>query len=213
MKKIPLLISATLLYLCAPAQDKAKSILDDFNKAMKSYPSMDIRFTLTSDDEVNNIIETKDGRVLCKGSAFKLIMDDIEVYSDGKTKWTIMHDVNEINIQEVDPDSNDMFDNPINFFTVNNKDFKYSYKGSTIIGGKVMEKIEFEPKDKRAAYSVIELRIEKNTLYPYEVSYIGKEGESYSVKVKLFTPNAKIEDVQLDFKEQSYSGYEIIDLR
>lgn len=214
MRKAALIIVALLLGVQVFAQDsKAKSILENFNKSMRSHPSIDIRFTFTSDDEVNNIVETKDGRILSKGDAFKLVMDELEVYSDGKTKWTVMHDVDEINVQEVDPDSYDMLDNPVNFLTVSNKDFKYSYKGSTIIGGKAMEKIEFEPKDKRAAYSAIELRIEQSTLYPYEVNYIGKEGENYSVRIKSFIPNAKIEDIQLVFNEPSYGGYEIIDLR
>jgi len=214
MKKVALIVVMVFLGVYASAQDsKAKAILDNFNKTMKSYPSIDIRFTFTSEDGASGRAESQDGRVLSKGSAFKLIMDEMEVYSDGKTKWSVMHDVDEINIQEVDPDSYDIFDNPINFFTVKNKDFTYSYKGSVIVGGKTMDKIEFEPKDKRAAYSAVELQIEKATQYPYQVSYIGKEGENYSVRVKTFTPNAKIEDVQLEFKAQSYSGYEMVDLR
>lgn len=214
MKKVILVIVTVLLGVQVFAQDsKAKSILDSFNKSMKSYSSIDIRFTFTTEDEANGKMVSQDGRVLSKKDAFKLIMDELEVYSDGKTKWTVMHDVDEVNIQEVDPDSHDLMDNPINFFTVNNKDFKYSYKGSVIVGGKAMEKIEFEPKDKRAAYSAIELQIEKATQYPYQVSYIGKEGENYSVRVKTFVPNAKIEDIQLQFNEQSYSSYEIVDLR
>ncbi len=214
MKKITLILVVFLLCLQAFAQDsKAKSILDDFNKAMKTYSSIDIRFAFITEDGASHKSESQDGRVLTKGSAFKVIMNEMEVYSDGKTKWTVMHDVNEVNIQEVDPDSYDLLDNPINFFTVNNKDFKNSYKGSVIVGGKAMEKIEFEPKDKRSAYSAVELQIEKATKYPYQISYIGKEGESYIVRVKTFTPNAKVEDVQLEFNQSSYSGYEIIDLR
>ena len=214
MKRTALTIIAFLLCTYVSAQDsKAKSILDGFNKSMKSYPSLDIRFTFSTEDATSGRMESQDGRVLNKGNAFKLIMDEMEVYSDGKTKWTVMHDVDEINIQEVDSESHDLMDNPINFFTVNNKDFTYSYKGSVIIAGKEMEKIEFKPKDKRAAYSAVELQIEKSTQYPYQISYIGKEGENYSVKVKSFTPNAKIEDVQLVFKKESYSGYEIVDLR
>lgn len=214
MRKVALIIVAALLCAQLPAQDsKAKAILDGFSKAMKSYPAIDIRYTFATENSASGEMESQDGRVLIKGNAFKLIMDELEVYSDGKTKWTVMHDVDEITIQEVDPESNDIFDNPINFFTVNSKDFKYSYKGSVIIGGKAMEKIEFEPKDKRAAYSAVELQIEGATQYPYQVRYVGKEGENYSVRVKTFTPNAKIEDVQLEFNEQSYRGYEIVDLR
>lgn len=213
MKKAILTIALAFTFVFVSGQDKAKSILDSFNKSMKSHPTMDIKFTLTSDDGRSSKVETQEGRVLSKGSAFKLVMDELEVYSDGKLKWTVMHDAEEINIQEVDADSNDLFDNPINFFTVSNKDFKYSYKGSSIVGGKAMEKIEFEPKDKKAAYSAIELQIEKSTQHPYQVTYIGKEGNTYSVKVKSFLSNTNIDDAQLKFQQKSYSGYEVIDLR
>jgi len=213
MKKIILVLISALLFMFASAQDKAKTILDSFNKSMKSHPSIDIRFTFTTDDAKSNTNEVKNGRVLSKGNAFKLTMDDVEVFSDGKTKWTVLHDVGEINIQDVDTDSNDILDNPINFFTVNSKDFSYSYKGSVIVGGKTMEKIEFQPKDKKAAYSAVELQLEKATLHPYQVSYIGREGHSYSVRVKSFVSGTSIDSMLLIFNQSSYSDYEVIDLR
>src|SRR5688572_15525124 len=76
MKKIILLIaSITISTLSSLAQDqdpKAKTILDDLSKVTKSYKtiSSDYVFTITNKDKKQT--EKQTGKVLVKGSKFKL---------------------------------------------------------------------------------------------------------------------------------------------
>ncbi len=214
IKKLLLVIAAmTMLCVVGSAQDKAKDLLDKLSQTMNSYKSMDIKFSFTTNDEVNKTVDTKEGRVQAKGKAFKLTMDDMEVYSNGTAKWTVMDEVEEITVQQVDPNSSDMLDNPIKFLTVNNKDFKYTYKGTVNKAGKTLEEVEFYPKDKKAAYSMVKLQVEKGSLNPYTVSYIGKDATTYTVKVTSFLPNVSIDDKLLVFDQSKYKGYEVVDLR
>lgn len=212
MKKILLVAFSLFASSHLSAQD-TKALLDSFSKALDSHKSLDIHYSLIVDDAVNKLSETKEGQVQLKGQSFKLVMEEIEVYSDGKTKWTVMDDVEEITIQDVDQESTSMLDNPLKFLSVGNKDLTASYKGTATEGGKTLHEVEFFPKDKKAAYSRVVLLFDKSTLYPYQVKYVGKDGVSYTVKVKSFTPNASVDDKQLTFNRSDYKDYELVDLR
>ncbi|MDR1199704.1 MAG: outer membrane lipoprotein carrier protein LolA [Prevotellaceae bacterium] len=217
MKKI----SATfiLLFLTAgfmSAQGDARKILDAMTRKINSYTSVSIDFNIVHEDNQNKITDTENGRIVAKGkdfSKFKVTMTDSEVYCDGKTKWLYMKDVDEINITSADFDSEEMNDNPVKFFTVDRQDMKYSHKKTFIENQRELDEIDFYPKDRNAAYSIIRLHIEKTTNHPLSIKYFGKDGNSYIINVDKITPNLMIDDKIFDFDTAKYPNAEIVDLR
>lgn len=220
MKKF--LTTYALLFLLANivvAQGKAtdpRKILDAMSKKISSYTSVSIDFNIVHEDNQNVTTNTESGRIVAKDKdfrKFKITMSNSDIYCDGITKWLYMKDVEEINITSADFDSDDMNDNPVKFFTVNRKDMKYSYKQTITENQKQLDEIDFYPKDRNAAYSIIRLHIEKTTKHPLRIKYFGKDGNNYTVNVNKITPNLTIDDKTFDFDVKKYPDAEIVDLR
>ncbi|MDR1554025.1 MAG: outer membrane lipoprotein carrier protein LolA [Prevotellaceae bacterium] len=217
MKKI--LTAFMLLFLSITfisAQSDARKILDAMTKKINSYSSVSIDFNIVHEDNQNKITDTENGRIVAKGKdfcKFKITMSNSDIYCDGKTKWLYMKDVDEINITSADFDSEEMNDNPVKFFTIDRKDMKYSYKKTFTENQKLLDEIDFYPKDRNAAYSIIRLHIEKNTNHPLRIKYFGKDGNNYTINVDKITPNLTIDDKIFDFDTTTYPNTEIVDLR
>ncbi|MDR1346923.1 MAG: outer membrane lipoprotein carrier protein LolA [Prevotellaceae bacterium] len=208
-----------LLFLTAgfiSAQGDARKILDAMSRKINSYTSVSIDFNIIHEDNQNRITDTENGRIVAKGKdfcKFNITMSNSDVYCDGKTKWLYMKDVEEINITSADFDSEEMNDNPVKFFTVDRNDMKYSYKKTFIENQRELDEIDFYPKDRNAAYSIIRLHIEKATNHPLSIKYFGKDGNSYIISVDKITPNLIIDDKVFDFDTAKYPNTEIVDLR
>ncbi|MDR2653396.1 MAG: outer membrane lipoprotein carrier protein LolA [Prevotellaceae bacterium] len=217
MKKI--LTAFILLFLSInliSAQNDARKILDAMTKKINSYTSVSIDFNIVHEDNQNKITDTDNGRIIAKGKdfcKFKINMSNSDIYCDGKTKWLYMKDVDEINITSADFDSEEMSDNPVKFFTIDRKDMKYSYKKTFTENQKQLDEIDFYPKGRNAAYSIIRLHIEKNTNHPLRIKYFGKDGNNYTINVDKITPNLTIDDKTFDFDTAKYPNAEIVDLR
>jgi len=206
-----LFLSATV----ALAQD-ARKILDAMSKKVNSYSSVSIDFNIVHDDNQNKDTQSESGRIVAKGkdfSKFKITMPNSDVYCDSKTKWIHMKDVDEINITSADFESDEMNDNPVKFFTVDRKDMKYSYKQTITENQKKLDEIDFYPKDRNAAYSIIRLHIEQGTNHPLRIKYFGKDGNNYTINVTKITPNLTLDDNIFDFKTSQFPNAEIVDLR
>ena len=220
MKKIlTTYILLVLLGNIVLAQSKAndpRKILNAMSKKIKSYTSVSIDFSIVHEDNQNVTTNTENGRIVAKNKdfrKFKITMPKSEIYCDGITKWLYMKDIEEINIALADFDSDDMNDNPVKFFTVDRKDMKYSYKQTITENQKQLDEIDFYPKDRNAAYSIIRLHIEKSTNHPLRIKYFGKDGNNYTINVNKITPNLTIDDKIFDFDVKKYPNAEVVDLR
>jgi outer membrane lipoprotein-sorting protein len=220
MKKIlTTYILLVLLGNAVFAQSKAtdpRKILNAMSKKINSYNSVSIDFSIVHEDNQNVINSTENGRIAAKGKdfrKFKITMPNTEIYCDGITKWLYMKDIEEINIALADFDSDDMNDNPVKFFTVDRKDMKYSYKQTITENQKQLDEIDFYPKDRNAAYSIIRLHIEKSTNHPLRIKYFGRDGNNYTININKITPNLTFDDKIFDFDIKTYPNAEVVDLR
>lgn len=220
MKRI---VNVTLLMFAlasiAAAQNSTtnpRKILDAMSQKINGYKSVSIDFSIVHEDNQNVTNNTDNGRIVAKDKdfrKFKITMPASEIYCDGVTKWMYMKDVEEINIASADFESDDMNDNPVKFFTVDRKDMKYSYKKTVTENQKQLDEIDFYPKDKNAAYSIIRLHIEQSTKHPVRIKYFGKDGNNYTVNINKVTPNLTIDDKTFDFDAAKYPNAEVVDLR
>jgi outer membrane lipoprotein-sorting protein len=211
---IPVLLFLSINFVSA--QSDARKILDAMTKKINSYSSVSIDFNIVHEDNQNQITDTENGRIVAKGKdfcKFKITMPDSDIYCDGKTKWLYMKNVDEINITLADFDSEEMNDNPVKFFTVSRSDMKYSYKQTFTENQKQMDEIDFYPKNRNVAYSIIRMHIEKSTNHPLRIKYFGKDGNNYTINVEKIMPNLIIDDSIFDFDTAKYPNAEIVDLR
>src|SRR5215212_1321389 len=134
----------------------AKKILDAVSTKFKSYKAPQASFTYKVENAQGKALSTKKGTVIMKGSKYKVMMDGMEIYSDGKTSWSYDKSANEVTVNNVDASGTAMTPQKLltNFY---DKDFYYKYNGEKKDGKKTVQEIELTPTDKNKSFHKVYL--------------------------------------------------------
>lgn len=214
MKKI--LITAILLtsaaFLNAQDNSKAKAILDGVSKQTKSYATIDITFTFTTQNTSKKTKDTKTGAACMKGEKYWMSYNGQEVSCDGKTVWTYIKENNEVQINVNDP-NNDMTLNPVKLLTDYNKSYTPKFIKEETRGSKIFQIIDLTPVKPKSYYKV-RLEIDKTQKQVVNAIIYDKNGiNTYTYSITKFVTNKSIPDTKFTFKTTDHPGVEVIDLR
>jgi outer membrane lipoprotein carrier protein len=218
MKKIILLIvSVAVSALSSFAQDqdpKAKIILDDLSKVTKSYKTItsDYIFTVLNKDKKQT--EKQTGKVLVKGSKFKLEIPGNTIVCDGKTIWAHNKDANEVTIKKFDAANEDQL-NPSKIFTMYETGFKYKYEKEEKVGTALCHVIILYPSvnPEKKKFHTVKLFVDKTKKQIAKLVMLMKDGSVQSYDIKLFKPNAEIADAVFVFDLKPFKADQITDER
>jgi outer membrane lipoprotein carrier protein len=219
MKKLfTLLMLASVVVV--NAQDKnpttndaaAKKILDAVSKKFKTYKSPQASFTYRVENAQGKALSTKKGTVIMKGNKYKVVMDGLEIYSDGKTSWSYDKSANEVTVNTVDASGNAMTPQKLltNFY---DKDFYYKYNGEKRDAGKAVQEIELTPTDKNKPFHKVYLLVSKATSTISSAKFLEKTGSRYTYSINNLKPNANVKDSDFAFDKSKHPGVEVVDLR
>ncbi len=214
MRKVLLvvLILFSMKPVFAQNDPKAKNILDEVSKKVKSLKSLKANFSITIMGGKNQKPQTKSGMVNMKGEKYYVSLSGQEIYCDTKTIWTYLKESNEVQITSFDPNENTF--TPSKLFTnFYDKEYAYKYDSEKSINGKKVDVIILIPNNKSKQYSKIELYIDKANSVVAGGKMYEKNGNVYSYNVSSYTPNAAIADNIFIFDSKKYPKVEVIDLR
>jgi chaperone LolA len=202
------------------AQDKnpttndpaAKRILDAVSTKFKTYKSPQATFTYRVENAQGKALSTKKGTVVMKGNKYKVMMDGMEIYSDGRTTWNYDKSANELTVNTVDENGNAMTPQKLltNFY---DKDFYYKYNGEKKDGGKTVQEIELTPTDKNRPFHKVYLLVNKATSTISSAKFLEKTGSRYTYSINSLKPNVKVKDSDFTFDKSKHPGVEVVDLR
>src|SRR5690349_19274425 len=65
----------------------AKKILDAVSAKFRTFKSPEAKFTYKVENTQGKVMSSKTGIVIMRGNKYKVMMDGLEIYSDGKTTW------------------------------------------------------------------------------------------------------------------------------
>jgi outer membrane lipoprotein-sorting protein len=209
---LSLLISAIFVNVAVAQYDAhALETLDAMSKKYKAYTSFEANITSNMTNEVEGIKEEFKGKISVKGSKFRLVMEDQEIINNGTTVWTYLPAAKEVNIDNYDPNSEDI--NPSKIYEIYKKGFKYLYLGDKTEGSVVCEEIDLVPEKKDAQFFKIKMIISKKDKTIQSWTMFDKSGNKYKYTISKFTPNVAIADTFFSFDPKKYPGVEVIDLR
>lgn len=219
MRIISSILVATLLFAFnanAQKDEKAKGVLDAVSKTVKGYDAVKADFTYTMVNKGANINETKDGTLTLKGDKFRVSAAGREIISDGKTVWIYSKADNSVNIMtqedfnEEEPDLN-----PKTIFSKYDEGFNYKYVKEDVAEGKKVDVVEIFPTKGAKDYEKIRMEVEKGTNHIVKSTTFPKEkdGSTFSLVVKKFTPNPKTADSDFTFDPKKYPDIEVVDFR
>lgn len=215
MKKIILLTIFLLGYTVIIAQQdiEAKKILDQLSEKTKSHKIINTDFKVSYKNIKDNIQNSSEGTITVKGDKYRMKFMDSELFYDGKTLWSYLPDVNEVNITEPEPDDEDIFNNPRRLFTIYENDYKYQLIDNISENGKDYALIDLFPIDLEEEYSRIRLQININEYFLSSATIFGKDGSHYTITINNYKTNSNLDDSYFIFDENKYPDVEIIDMR
>ena len=190
----------------------AKKILDAVSTKFKSYKSPQAGFTYKVENAQGKALSSKKGTVTMKGSKYKVNMDGLEIYSDGKNTWNYEKSANEVTINNVDNSGTAMTPQKLltNFY---DKDFYYKYNGEKKEGAKTVQEIELTPTDKSRPFHKVYLLVDKAASTLYSAKFLEKAGGRYTYTITSMKPIATVADKDFTFDKAKYPNVEVVDLR
>ncbi|HCM75521.1 MAG TPA: cell envelope biogenesis protein LolA [Cytophagales bacterium] len=213
MKKslITLVLILTGTVLFAQYDPKALEILEAMSEKYKNLTSFEANLTSSLTNDTDGIHEEFKGKITVKGDKFKLVIDDQEIINNGTTVWTYLPSAKEVNIDNVDPDTDEM--NPSKFYIMYKKGYKYLYLEDQTDNGVLCEVVDLVPEKKDAQYFKIRMNIAKKDKSIQSWTMFDKSGNRYKYSISKFVPNVKVDNSFFTFDPKKYPGVEVIDLR
>ena len=189
----------------------AKKILDQASAKIKSYKSVQARFTLQIQDGQGASQGTKKGVLNMKGNKYVVQITGQEIYCDGKTTWTFDKSANEVTITKVDPSSSSL--SPQKLFTnFYDKDFLYKVNGEQKVGSKTVVEIEMTPIDKSQNFHKVYLYVDKKSHLVSSGKMLDKSGNRYIYTINSLNGNANLSDASFIFDKSKHPGVEEVNL-
>ncbi len=213
MKKLSLLLLCMLTVTVGWAQrdENALKVLDAMSAKYKKIPAYSADITSSLINETEGINEEFGGKITVKGDKYKLELDEQVVINNGETFWTYLPDVNEVNIDNYDPDEDEI--SPSKIYEAYKKGYKYIYIGEETVGGKPHSVVDLVPDDKDAQYFKIKLFIRKSDSSLTQWIMFDKSGNQYKYTIENFNSGINPPESFFVFDTDDYPGVEVIDLR
>lgn len=217
MKKLFFILLSVFVPMIAFSQyiesvdPKAKSLLDKAVAVMENKKGMEVQFKIDVLNTRSNKSESFNGDVLLKGEKFKLSLQGVNTYFDGKVQSVHMVKEKEVTISA--PEKEDLKDvNPLLLMKSYKTDFKMRYMGASTYEGKLCEEVELYPNDLNSDYSIIHLMFEKKSMMLQSITLRGKGGIHTHFEVVKATPK-DLNDAEFTFDTKKFPDVEVVDLR
>lgn len=203
------LLTATAVY--GQHDAKAKEILDKLSTKNKAFKNIKATFVFESDNKAAEIQESQEGTILVEGNKYKIKIEDVEVISDGETKWTVQYDVKEVMVESLE-DAEEEELAPSELFTIYESGFKYRFINEEEVDGKMMQVIDLVPEDPKAkSYSKARIYVDKDANQIYKFQMFGKNGTDYTYIIKSFESNITTAESDFKFDESKCEDCEILE--
>lgn len=189
----------------------AKKLLDKVQNVYEQASTLDIHFSY---EQTNADIAgiAKKGQLTSKGEKFRLLLDELEIYSDGQTQYTYLKKNREIQITTPDAKENKYHPKNISsLHTSGSHNFRISKKVKE--GGVQMIIVDFQTKDKTDPVASILLHIAEKTNQIHKVQWLERNGDKTIVRFSKSQFNKELEDSVFSPDLQSMKGIHIEDLR
>ena len=194
------ILSALALFVCvsAVADEQSKAALQRVAHYVEALGAYDAKFKVEAGDY------KAEGSYAVSGDNYYITLDEAEVYSDGKVRYEVDHNREEVNVDNVDLTSRNVLDNPTRCF-----DFVDSgYESDVFEQNGSQQTIHLRSTD-AAIEGDIYLTIDAASACPQRLEYKLYDDIIVVDVISLEKRKTKINS----FDKSKYKDYEIIDFR
>lgn len=190
----------------------ARTILDQMAAKHKSYSTMTVDFSFTTDNRQSNTTDKQNGKIVVKGDKYVLDLFGQTTYFDGSVAASWLREVNEVNISQLEENDESTL-TPAKLFGAYEKGYKLRYMGEKNIASVLCTEVELYPTDLTGNIARIRLAIEKTSKNIRQLVQQGKDGIIFTVDIKKLVPNLPVDDSFFVFDEKAHPDVEVIDMR
>lgn len=215
MNRISLFLIALIITtgsaIAQTSDQAAVKLLKNVSQKYSAYKTMQMDIALTIENLESKSKDTKNGKVFGKGNMFRAEMGNQIIMSDGKTLWTYLKDVNEVQINNFEQGQGIMSPNDI--FKIAEKDYLVYMGDKVTESGKSLQIIELTPKNKSLSFSKIKMYVDPSDNSVKKGVVFDKNAIHYTYAINNFKSNVELADSTFKFDKSKYPGVEVIDLR
>lgn len=191
----------------------AEKVLTSVSEKYQSLNGLTATFEYTYTNIAEGENQAKTGEVAVKGDKYKLVLDNQEIYNNGKTVWTYIKSNNfkEVTINTVDKDLEEL--TPSNVYNIYKKGYDYQLIGESNQDGKIIQEIELTAEKPKSQFQKIKLYVDKagKNLVGWEIQ--DDLGGTFTYKFKEINTEVNLPDDYFEFDTQKHPDVEVIDLR
>lgn len=190
----------------------SKKVLDKLSAKYQSFNTIkaDVLLSFEDTDKQKHIDEGTLAMERASGK-FKIDLGGHEIINNGKTQWTILKDLAEIQIANAEKDERAL--TPATIFTFYKKGYKGSFSGVEKVGNRTLDAITLIPTDADQNISKITLRVDQKSNLIYDATLADKNGGKFTYTINNLLVNESIPYTFFIFNKNNYPSMEIVDLR
>ncbi|WP_294080242.1 LolA family protein [Proteiniphilum sp. UBA5384] len=199
-------------YTSAQNSTDARALLD---KAYANYEvsnGIKLSFKSTMTDKDGADYAPQSGGAYIKGDKFKLEMEAMDIWFDGKTQWVWMKDVDEVNISA--PTASEIATiSPLALLGIYKNGFILKAPASKTINGRGTYLIDMVPVSQSKDFKSITAALDKESGNIVQVILMMADGTKNRIDISGYNTNHQFNDATFRFEEKDHPGVEIVDLR
>lgn len=214
MKKSIITIFTFLLTMGMFAQNSTESrkIVDKTYNDYISSEGIKLSFEFTTLDSDGKEYDYQKGEASIKGNKFRLEMDEMIVWFDGKTQWVLMKSINEVNVSN--PTESELASiSPLALLGVYKDGYLLKAPSSKTLNNKNVYQIEMNPTDANEDFKNITIYIDKASGRLMQVLFTLKNNMQTNIEITDYNDNYKFSDSEFVFDKSKFNDSEVIDLR
>lgn len=190
---------------------KALDIMKGLVAEISRHATLKMVFEVKYKNSKGSVIRSDEGELLMKGSAYKGRLQGNEIYCNGKETWLYQKEINEVQWQTYDAQSEDIL-NVSKFLSENEKHFRSRFIKEETKNQEVFQTVDLLP-IKSMNYHKIRIVLQKRKRQILSLTIHQKNGESVCYEVKRWLSDIPADDSEFTFDAKAHPAVEIIDLR
>lgn len=204
-----LILACTLICMSfnsnAQNDPKAKTLLDQVYKKVKSYDNLYIAFKYALDNTKENIHQETNGDVTLKGDKYVFNYLGATKLFDGTKTYTIVPENQEVVI-ESNENKEEGAITPSDMLTFYTDGYNYQMDILQNVNGRQIQYVKLTPIDSNSQTKEILLGIDANTKHIYNLIELGNNGTKTTITVNSLKTNEPLPDSMFSFDKQKYEG-------
>ena len=188
-------------------QKEAKDLLDRATEKFQSKQGAELSFS-SSTFQLNQLKGEVEGSLFIKGESFMLKTVEMQTWYDGKTQWSLIFDMEEVNI--TNPTEEELAEiNPYQLIKLYKKGYSYLLGQEKSNSQEVILKAQ----DRSKNYQTIHVWLNKTSFEPTSLQVETKDKTINKIVIRQIKTNLSLSDSLFKFNEASFPDADIIDLR